>query len=296
MFPNGKSYIGVTGELDARWRAHCQGATRGKGFAVGNAITLFGKDSVNRSVLVIGPQEFIWRMEALAITSFETKAPGGYNIADGGNGSPSKSEQARALIGQSALRRWQCPDYRRKMSERATGVVMTPEQNARNAEAKRGNWLDPDYRKRTTASHTGKRQSMETVQRRVVALKEGYATTDKAQRMRVTMTGRKFITDGLIERVVHCVLPIPFGWVLGRSPLGGLQNKGKMTITNGVSNKFIHVCSDIPAGWWRGNVTKGRVWITDGTKLRRIVKDSPIPEGWLIKAKTKRKPKEEQAL
>lgn len=99
-FNSGKSYIGITNKtLKQRVWRHINHTINGRNSAIAAAIRKYGVD-FKREILIIGDFEYIKCMEIEAISAFGTKAPGGYNLTDGGEGALGhvKSDETRAKL------------------------------------------------------------------------------------------------------------------------------------------------------------------------------------------------------
>lgn len=77
-FPNGKSYIGVSDNLEARLKQHVQNSS-----AVGNAIRKYG--GCVCEVLFEGERSDCFEKEVEFVASLETLYPKGYNLSLGGD-------------------------------------------------------------------------------------------------------------------------------------------------------------------------------------------------------------------
>ena len=100
---NGKQYIGIATEWKRRKIEHYCGHGSKIVYA---AIKKYGQENLIFRVLCEGSEEYVKELEPKAIAAYNTKAPHGYNLTDGGEGSTG----------------W-CPgeETRRKMSERRRG-------------------------------------------------------------------------------------------------------------------------------------------------------------------------------
>lgn len=81
---NGMSYVGITKDLEARWRDHC----RGKAVSfLQRAVNKYGVDAFDFRHIA---DAFTWQdacdLERLLIKEFNSKKPHGYNLTDGGDG------------------------------------------------------------------------------------------------------------------------------------------------------------------------------------------------------------------
>ena len=117
-FPSGKQYIGITsGTLQRRVNLHRSHANLGRPGAVYNAIRKYGRQGFSAKVLVFASDwNYLCELEKKAISNFGTRAPGGYNLTDGGEG----------FLGQIFT-----PERRAKMSEVRRGKGVGPRPHAR---------------------------------------------------------------------------------------------------------------------------------------------------------------------
>ena len=159
-FPNGKEYIGITRyTAKARFAIHVRMAKH-RNNAVCHAILKYGSQCTEVTVLAIGNYEYLAEVEPRAIASFGTKAPFGYNMTDGGEGTPNPTEETRAKIGAGhkpgAPRHTQphTLESRKAMSLAHAGKRLTNEWKARISKALLGN-----------KRNLGKRASDETKQK-----------------------------------------------------------------------------------------------------------------------------------
>ena len=87
--PTGRRYVGKTHKpVQARWKRHLADSRRGVGCKVlQRAILLHGPEAF--TVATIGQfddKDTLVLAERLFIAELNTKAPGGYNLTDGGDG------------------------------------------------------------------------------------------------------------------------------------------------------------------------------------------------------------------
>lgn len=87
-FPNGKKYIGKTGDLHQRKKAHKSDALIGKRRLVYNAIRKYGFENIGWAVLIDGLEEHeASGLEMLTIALWKTNSREvGYNLTEGGEG------------------------------------------------------------------------------------------------------------------------------------------------------------------------------------------------------------------
>lgn len=128
--PSGKQYIGVTGKpLSYRISDHiyCQSI-------VGQALQKYGRETFKTEILVAGAEEYIYELERRAIEAFDTRAPNGYNLAEGGLGG-RLTEEAKQKIGAATRLRYA---EGRAHPPGMLGKKHTPETLQRMSEAKQG--------------------------------------------------------------------------------------------------------------------------------------------------------------
>jgi len=129
-FPDGKGYVGITnGSAERRFREHQSKARNGSSLLVHKAIRKHG------GKLTVLAQGITWaeakQLEVEWIARLGTRAPAGYNMTTGGQGTQGRIPTAkhRRAVSAAAKRMWADPDFR-----------------AKAAEAARLRWQDPEYR------------------------------------------------------------------------------------------------------------------------------------------------------
>jgi group I intron endonuclease len=88
---NGKKYVGQTVQtLKKRWSSHGSDMKRRRGpHALVHALLKYGKENFSiRTLKICRTREELNTLEKHLIVKFKTKAPNGYNITDGGDGTP----------------------------------------------------------------------------------------------------------------------------------------------------------------------------------------------------------------
>src|SRR3990172_1324564 len=146
LFPNGKSYIGITVRtVEKRFAIHVGTAERGGDCAVHCAIRKYGPEAILVSTLVIANAGYLRDIEKSAINSFNTKAPLGYNMTDGGNGS----------LGY----RWN-KKQKNEQRLRRLGKPLSAEHRAKIAGALIGHGVSPEARHKLSIINQGNRYSL----------------------------------------------------------------------------------------------------------------------------------------
>lgn len=147
-FPNGKAYLGITTQTArSRFTDHCAEAARLKrdkprgGSLLHHALNKYPGQATLEVLVIADDWDYLCDLERRAIKAFGTQKPHGYNLTDGGEGTPgyrmppeSRERQRQKVLGS----KW-TPEARQRFSEKCKGRVITPEARAKMAEAKRGN-------------------------------------------------------------------------------------------------------------------------------------------------------------
>ena len=123
---NGKGYIGKTKRsLHDRWRAH---RAKGSGcWGLKGAIQKYGKDAFEVSVLASGlSDDEASAMEKNMIHVHRTKAPLGYNLTEGGQGSAHKNPEH----GKNIAKAWERPESREKHMAWRTHEKLSAQANS----------------------------------------------------------------------------------------------------------------------------------------------------------------------
>ena len=174
-FPNGKSYVGITRKgTFARFSEHLSEARNRPEFAVHHAINKHGLPDVK--TLAVGTWDYLKEAEKKAIKVFNTKAPKGYNLTDGGEGvtGNTMSVEARALL-----------------SVFNTGKVMTQEAKDKIAIAVTNRMAQPGVREQIAKKLSGKTVSEETKAKLSAAARRRYENAEERKKASDRMLGRK---------------------------------------------------------------------------------------------------------
>lgn len=121
-FPNGKVYVGLTGDsLTRRWRKNGNGYENQE--VVRNAINKYGWDNIIHDVLAVDlTKEEADRMEQEWIKMYDsTNRKFGYNVENGGNSIGKHSEETKRKIGESRRGKKHSEESKKKMSEAKKG-------------------------------------------------------------------------------------------------------------------------------------------------------------------------------
>ncbi len=154
--PNGKSYIGVTTDLERRLSEH-----RCRDTLIGRAIRKHGEPSVQ--VLVICSEDTAYDIERKAVLAFNTLHPNGYNLMGGGMGGRKVSHRTRKQMSESHTGLTMPPEVRQKISDTRIrkglkswlGRKHSEATKAKIAEAGRKRRHSVETRNRISKSKTG---------------------------------------------------------------------------------------------------------------------------------------------
>ena len=115
---NGKKYIGITSK-DPKERWGSKGSKYRSSY-FSNASKKYGWDSFQHLIIFSGlTEEAAKYLEPLLIKAFNTKAPNGYNIADGGSGAPGVhlSDETKKKMSIASKLKWSDFEFAQKMTE-----------------------------------------------------------------------------------------------------------------------------------------------------------------------------------
>lgn len=142
---NGKAYIGKChNTLEKRTREHLAG--RGSQL-LKSAFDKYGVDAFTLEILYDGVFDVMLdTFERDAIKTYNTKAPNGYNLTDGGTGG-------------NGLKHTE--EFKKKVSERHKGKVMSDEQKRKISDAHKGKTLTEEHKAKLSLAHKGKVSSKE---------------------------------------------------------------------------------------------------------------------------------------
>jgi group I intron endonuclease len=131
---NGKKYIGVTRNPKRRWIDH---KTKTSKTYLSRGIHKYGWINFEFQILVIGDEAYIKELEVKAIVAFNTKAPNGYNLTDGGEGVVgwSHSDETRRLISLANTLRKHSNATKEKLRQSALGRKISIKQRMQQSKS-----------------------------------------------------------------------------------------------------------------------------------------------------------------
>lgn len=117
---NAKSYVGITKNVERRWRSHKKCALRGEGRALGAAIRKYGIDKFSLSVVAkTSSLSKLSILERKYIRKFNSLSPNGYNQTTGGdhNIGAEVCNRTKVKISQAITEFWK--KYPEKLTSQA---------------------------------------------------------------------------------------------------------------------------------------------------------------------------------
>lgn len=175
---NDKKYVGVTTQtIDGRWAQHCKAAKSNKQSALYSAIRKYGKQSfVVEAIDSASCLDDLFIIEKREIIARGTKAPLGYNMTTGGEGtiglvlsaevrakmSASKVGKPKSDAHRAAMRKPKSAEHRAKIAAANMGHTHAPETLAAMRAAAKGRKPSPQAIAATKLARTGVKASLET--------------------------------------------------------------------------------------------------------------------------------------
>jgi group I intron endonuclease len=162
-----KGYVGqTTAGVSKRWKLHLRCARSPKTPAYRNlfskALRKYGADAFESQTLSIArSQEELDNLERVWIILLQTKAPNGYNLADGGYAAAGHevNPEVRARLSMAATEQWKNPIFRER------GLQALADARALNRT------YSPETIEKRAAKIRGVKQSPESIAHRVAKLK-----------------------------------------------------------------------------------------------------------------------------
>lgn len=163
---NSKCYVGQTVDFEKRKREHLYRAKNSiHNMCFYNAIRKYGIDNFRWEILCeCNSKEELNEMEKYYIKLYNTKAPNGYNLTDGGEGMFGFKHTDKA---------------KKKMSESHVGIKRTDETKKKISETCKGNKHTDDTKKKISESKRGHSVSINTRKKISKTLKEVLTDEDK---------------------------------------------------------------------------------------------------------------------
>lgn len=180
--PSCKRYVGkCVSSVAARYASHVYSARKNGRSAVHCAIRKYGEAAMRVNVIALCPSFCLSDVEQECIKRYNTRAPNGYNLTDGGDGAlgVAKTEQTRLLV-----------------SKRMTGRVFTKEHRQHMVDARKRE--TPEARAlraaRISMALTGKKHGPVTRLHMSMAKKQALTETERLRLAEMSRT-RPLISD-----------------------------------------------------------------------------------------------------
>lgn len=158
---NGKKYVGITRRsISERWAEHLEESRRGRSKrALTMALRKYGQDSF--LIEQIGEAEnwdSLCAAEVELIESIGTKAPNGYNMTDGGDGSIGLCPEALERMKEKCRASRHTEETKRLISEAGKGRKHSTEAKQKISSARKGKPLSEEHRQKLAIAKIGKKR------------------------------------------------------------------------------------------------------------------------------------------
>ena len=206
---NAMQYVGITKDLNRRWKQHksSDGSSRYlhpaiKKHGIENFVFTHVADAFD-----LDCAKFI---EKLLIKEKNTKAPFGYNLTDGGEGTIGYvfSEESKQKMRDSAKGQERSIESNIKRSitlkgnKNSLGKLRSEETRAKMSVAQTGRKHSEESRKKISKGHLGKKHSAETIAKRI-GKKPSAETLEK---LRLSHLGKKLSPESIAKRTATLAL------------------------------------------------------------------------------------------
>jgi group I intron endonuclease len=156
---NGKQYVGQHSgkDLQKYWRRNIVWALHNQGqkLCLYAAIRKYGPDAFEiKPLVIVGTKNDMDYYERGMIKALNTKSPNGYNLTDGGEGTPGHavSEEGRKKMSLKSKGR----------PSKLKGTIKSKESNRKNSEAHKGKALSDEHKRNIGLGQLGSSRSEET--------------------------------------------------------------------------------------------------------------------------------------
>lgn len=186
--PSGSSYIGQTRcSVQQRWKIHVGGQKRGCP-ALFNAIRKYGQDNMRVEIMSTVPVSSLNEEETKAITNYNSMAPAGYNLNEGGGNPCCVSDETKRKMSIARERFVYTTEHRAKLSEANRRRVWTEETKRKMAESGRRKIFTPEHRANISAAGKGRKHSAEFLSK-ISASQKGRIFSDE-HRARISASAK----------------------------------------------------------------------------------------------------------
>jgi group I intron endonuclease len=170
---NGKRYVGQTKtSLEVRWNQHQKNRTRLS--ALHGAVKKYGAGNfIIEPIIEVPTKELANEFEIEYIEKYCSKAPNGYNLTDGGEGTVNcfPNEETRKKMSEAHKGVPRPEHVLQALSEARNGRIFSDESKRKMSESRTGKVLSEETRKKISNIKKGVPKSAETRKRMSEALK-----------------------------------------------------------------------------------------------------------------------------
>jgi hypothetical protein len=155
-FSNGKRYVGVSNDANARYRGHLRAAEKGARLLLSRAIRKHGAPKLK--ILVAGSRAYVLSLEVRAIAAWKLQdSRYGYNATPGGDGITVYSAALKRKLSRSKKKFYSegpgyTPEWRAKISAAGKGRTASPETRVCRSKAATRRWKKAEFRKKACRS------------------------------------------------------------------------------------------------------------------------------------------------
>ena len=192
---SGKSYIGLSVDVYARWKQHRSFAKTGRKSAIYSALNKYGVDAFEFDVLEECLPDCLEDRERFWIASLGTSV-NGYNLTSGGESNKKVSGETRARLSTAHLGKTQSQDTKDKRAAKIRGLKRTPEQNAAKSALMKGKGkgrkLPPEVVEKIGKPFLGRKHSEESKRKMSEAKSGKVFSEDHRNNLRESHLGYRF--------------------------------------------------------------------------------------------------------
>jgi len=158
----GKLYIGMTNNIETRWKQHNYSAKTHKyRSAFHSSIRKHGIENFNLEVIYCSHhRDDVRDKETMFIREYNTTESNfGYNLTDGGDGTsftPEVRARISASVSIASMGHAVSPETRKKISAVHKGKILSAETRRKISEAKKGRTMSDEARAKMSASRMGR--------------------------------------------------------------------------------------------------------------------------------------------
>jgi len=182
-----KSYIGITINYKQRMRSHFK---RKDNTFLHRSIQKYGKDNFSHKIIFeCNNWKELCKKEIEYIKKFNTKAPNGFNLTDGGEGLPNPSKETREKMRASQIGKKLSKEHREKISEGNKGQKRSLETRKKMSAWQIGRKFSDETRKKMSMM----RQNISDETRKKLSMWQRHFSNNQILEI------RKMLLDGISQ-------------------------------------------------------------------------------------------------